>query len=177
MSSADHVPAQRVQLLLRHRNNLASYIRRVTRTGGDADDIFQEVGLVVLRHRTGPTDLATADAWLRGVARRVLLQHHRVQARLRRATSDEVLDLFDRGEQEQEADVWSERRSALAACLQELSAEDRTILTDRYAHDLDSTTIAQRLGRSPEAVRMKIMRLRQALSRSIQRRLEARAGT
>jgi RNA polymerase sigma-70 factor (ECF subfamily) len=174
-AAADDVAAQRWNLLLQHRKMLTDYIRCVAAGGTEADDIFQEVGLLVLKHRTGPTDLATAGAWLRGVARNVVLQHVRSHSRRRRRESEEILDLIDRtwAEEDAHAELWNQRRQALAGCLEKLNAADQQLLRERYAEGLASDAIASRVKRSPEAVRMKIMRLRQALSRCIGRQMAA----
>ncbi len=175
---SDDVAAQRWQLLLRHRKMLADYVRCIAPTLPEAEDIFQEVGLLVLNHKTGPLDLPTAGAWLRGVARNVVLQHLRAQGRQRHLSSEEILDLVDRTweEEDAEADIWNDRRAALTACLQQLGSSDQQILKERYADGAASDAIAERLRRSPEAMRMKIMRLRQALSRCISRRLATAMG-
>jgi RNA polymerase sigma-70 factor, ECF subfamily len=169
----DEPAAQRWQLVLRHRKMLADYIRCVVGSPAEAEDIFQEVGLVVQGHRTGPLDLPRAGAWLRGVARNVIFQHARTRKRETPLPDDDFLDLIDRVWEESDpvADVWDARRHVLSRCLQKLNRDDQVLLRQRFFEGHDSESIGEGAKRSPEAIRMKLMRLRQTLSKCIERQL------
>jgi RNA polymerase sigma-70 factor (ECF subfamily) len=164
--------ADRWAQFLRHRHMLLDYLRCLLRNESDAEDVFQEVGLVVVKHAQGPQDAAHFGNWCRGIARNLVMHHLRGQARLRRRETDAFADLVDRvfDEADGESELWERRRLALRGCLEALSDGDREILRRRYESDDTAEGIGRWLRRSPEAVRMRIMRLRQTLERCVERK-------
>jgi RNA polymerase sigma-70 factor (ECF subfamily) len=140
------------------------------------EDVFQQLSLAVLRHRTGPDDPTRFAAWCRGIARNLVLHHLRGRQRRGRViATEELAELVDRAceEAEQDGGLWDERRGALAQCLEALTESDRELLRRRYLEERDAEGLGRIFARSPEAIRMKIMRLRQALERCIDSKLAA----
>lgn len=167
---------RRWELFLRHRQMLTDYLRCLLRDQPEAEDLFQEVGLVVMRHPTGPEAEDRFPAWCRGIARN--LAHERWRARRREVGGDEVWALIERAyeEADQEADAWARRRAALGHCLAALPRPDRDLLRRRYAAGASADALGKAQGASAEAIRMKIMRLRKALARCIERRLASQGA-
>ena len=91
----------------------------------------------------------------------------------------ELTELVDLAfaEAEAEADDWDERRRALLVCLEKLSAPHRELLAARYVREQGAEAIGAQLGRTAVAVRMTLMRVRDALGRCIEKRVRvAREG-
>jgi len=152
---------------------LTDYIRCLLRDRPEAEDLFQETGLVVMRHPTGPESEARFAAWCRGIARN--LAHERWRAQRREVGGDDLWERIDQAYQEadSECETWAGRRAALAQCLEALPRLDRELLRKRYAGRSTADELGKALGATAEAMRMKIMRLRKALARCIERRLAA----
>lgn len=54
---------------------LNAYIRRRVGDSPEADEIFQELSLVVLRHATGRDEVENFSAWCHAIARHVVARH------------------------------------------------------------------------------------------------------
>jgi RNA polymerase sigma factor (sigma-70 family) len=140
---------------VRHRGELRGYIRSLVSNHADVADLMQEVGLVILDHQF--------PAWCRGIVRNVV-SHHWRSARRRSelfSPADVESESPDSGLRSTEDIVAS--RNALATCLDELDDQSRTLLTLRYMDGKTSGEIARQFRQSPAAIRMKIMRVRDAL--------------
>lgn len=163
---------QRWERFLRERHRLSEYVRALMRDPVDAEDLFQEVGLAVMRHPHGPDAPERFAAWCRGIARNLAHERWRAQKRERSAATEEIAALVDRAYDEADlrVDEWEQRRAALASCIERLGRADRELLQKRYA-GAAAEALGKKMGLTAEAVRMRIMRLRQALSRCIKGRL------
>jgi RNA polymerase sigma-70 factor, ECF subfamily len=153
-------------LFLQRADSLRAYIKRRVSDPMEAEEIFQDLGLVVFRHRSGPTDIESFGPWCYALARNVLAHHFR--SKRRRA------NLQSRVELESLAVESSHRidpeRAASARQLLEimgsgLGLEARDLLSQRYLLGESTEEIAQRLEQSPTAVRMRLMRLRSLAKR------------
>ncbi len=139
-----------------------------------ADDLFQETCLEVWRSRSRFRPDADFGAWARGIARNVVLRHGRNARRNRSAPlTSEVMDLLASsweaaGEAPPEAE---ERKSALRECLGALEDGQRAVLARRYEDGWSHERIAAGDGRSPDAVKMVLARLRSKLHACVERRL------
>jgi RNA polymerase sigma-70 factor (ECF subfamily) len=164
---------------VQHRHRIEDYLRCLLPSDSEMEDVFQELSMVVLRHATGPGDPATFATWCRGIARNLVMHHLRgKQRRGRVILIDELADIVDRAYDEAQGEkdggeLWDRRRAALQQCLTQLPDHDRELLRRRYVDEDDAAGLGRLLQRSPEAIRMKIMRLRQALERCIARKLAA----
>jgi RNA polymerase sigma-70 factor (ECF subfamily) len=157
----------RWQLFLRHKKSLAAYIRRSVGDRDDAEEVFQELSLIVLRHRSGPSDAEQFSSWCRGLARNALAHHFR--AKRRRA------DLLNKVELEGDDELMGRRvldperalsvREALGKVFERVDEKSERLILERYLLGQSAQEIAQRLAQSPTAVRMRLMRLRSAAKR------------
>jgi RNA polymerase sigma-70 factor (ECF subfamily) len=148
---------------VRHRAELRGYVRSLVSNHADVADLMQEVGLVILDHREVPSDVRQFPAWCRGVVRNVVSHHWRSTRR-----RSELFSPADVESESPDSDLRSTEdivalRNAVAACLEELDDQSRTLLTLRYMDGKTSGEIARQLRQSPAAIRMKIMRVRDAL--------------
>jgi RNA polymerase sigma-70 factor, ECF subfamily len=148
---------------LRNHAQLRSYIQSLVSNQADAADLLQEVGLVILDHQGVPADARQFSAWCRGIARNVVSHHWRSARRHSELFSPADFDSEppDSGIRSTEDIVAS--RTALEACLQDLDDHSRLLLTLRYMDGETSGEIARQFRQTPAAIRMKIMRVRDAL--------------
>jgi RNA polymerase sigma-70 factor (ECF subfamily) len=148
---------------VRNRAQLRSYIRKLVSNHADVADLLQEVGLVILDRADVPSDAQQFRAWCRGVARNLVSHHWRSTRRHNELfSSDDVAsETPDTGVRSTE-DLMALRR-VLAECLEDLDEPSRVLLMLRYMDGKTSGEIARQFRQSPAAIRMKIMRVREAL--------------
>src|SRR5262245_48904144 len=132
-------------------------------TPEDASDLLQEVGVVVLASDEAPTKAREFLSWCRGIAHNLALHHWRAARK-----HNDVLTELDSSYDSAETPVMSIEevladRESLAMCIQGLDKPSRKLLKLKYIDGKTSAEIALILRQSPEAVRMRIMRLREAI--------------
>jgi RNA polymerase sigma-70 factor (ECF subfamily) len=162
-----------VRLFMKHQRMLREFILTLIPDPNDADDILQEVSVIVLAKSEPPRDLQKFPEWCRGVARNVMLHHWRRQKKTMTPPSARFMESVEIAYQEGDAreDEMILRRKALEECLKRLPESSRTLLELRYVRQAPSQEIARTQGSSPAGVRMTLLRIRQALNSCIQGRL------
>ncbi len=160
---------------------LTAYFVASTGDRSTADDLVQEVFRAALESQDSYDPTRPFGAWLRGIARHMLFQHYRRQARPGGALiplDDGILDQLDRQAERAERqlidpDHRGRRLAALRACLEKLSERARALLAGKYGERLTSQAIGERLGMRVNAVDVAISRSRRALETCIGRRLQS----
>jgi RNA polymerase sigma factor (sigma-70 family) len=143
--------------------SLRRYIRSRAHDHHHAEDLQQEVALVLAERVRRGQDIGDAAAFARGVARRALLAHWRAARRAPVVLPPGDLDALVGTCAEQGAD----RREQLAhmwRTVGELPHELRTVLLERYWHDRRVKDIARSLSRTPNATAVALYRARTLLA-------------
>ncbi|MEM7011093.1 MAG: sigma-70 family RNA polymerase sigma factor [Verrucomicrobiota bacterium] len=136
----------------------------------DAHDVLQETNLVLWRKMEEFQEGTDFGAWARKVAWYQALAHLRDKKRDRHVFDDDVLEMI--AEEEPENAGEEERELALRDCLAQLPEKQRKVIRCRY-HDGDSVKkLAKDLGRKESAMKMMLMRIRQALMGCIESKLK-----
>lgn len=160
-----------VQVLARHQVMILAYARAIVRDLHLAEDIYQEVAVILAQDPTRmPDDEAGLAPWLREITRRKALELLR-KARRACPLDDEVLELVAGAFDPTPPDALGDLRAAMAGCLDRLPDDSRSIVTGRYADDLSCEDIAARVGRSVQGVYAVLKRLRLALQDCVERAL------
>ncbi len=163
-------PAEQMNLLfLRHAQAIRGFI--VCLAAGDqglADDVFQEVFLVVSRRAQDFRPDGDFTAWVRGIARNKLLAVLRQRSR-GFAFSQEVQELL--AAEAPADDEWDRHHKALNTCLESLAPRARELATLRYAEGLVPTAIAEQVSWTVNAVNVTLSRVRRQLRECCERRL------
>jgi RNA polymerase sigma-70 factor (ECF subfamily) len=139
----------------------------------DVFDIVQDAFLEALRHLDRFDPKKDFGAWLRGICRNRVRNHFRERRTRRNADLtrvDEALEsrLTATAFRPDEA---MERIEALRKCLQDLPDERRALVTHRYRTGTAIREIAEKLGRTSDAVSKMLGRIRAALMKCVARRL------
>jgi RNA polymerase sigma-70 factor (ECF subfamily) len=163
------------ELVRAHQARLRAYL--FSRTGGidAADDLAQEVFLVVFRLIDQYDRSRPAWPWLMGIARNELREHWRGVARDKVTDAIEALAvdrLIARDVEEAPADRLP--MDALAACLSKLPEHSRRLVRMIYDERINCTEAARRLQQKAGAVRVTIHRIRRTLQSCVQARLAER---
>ena len=141
-----------------------------------ADDLFQDTCLEAWRHQDRYVADQPFGAWVRGIARNVTLRHWRSAGRERSASlAPEVMEQLADAWEPEDPVIAKERVDALRACLDGLAPDHRTVIGQRYEQDWSHQRISQDSGRSTDAVKMLVMRLKRVLKDCVERRLGQRA--
>lgn len=147
----------------------------------EAADICQATFLRALRwikhHPDATPQRVNYPAWLRQIARRLIIDHVR---RARRETPASTLarqgastpDWVD-PDAPAPGDRATDRESleALRHCEEALSSEERQLLVARIIDEEEYKTIAARMGATVEALRVRFLRIRRQLKECVQMRL------
>jgi RNA polymerase sigma-70 factor (ECF subfamily) len=142
-----------------HFDELWSFARRRTTSAADADDVTAEIFAVAWRRREDLPAGVEARLWLFGVGRRILANHRRADGRdqrLRRrlsAVRSEPVRL--------DGDDGS---GSVADALRALRDDDRELVLLRCWDGLSVTEIGTLLGCSPNAVSLRLHRVRRRLA-------------
>jgi RNA polymerase sigma-70 factor (ECF subfamily) len=157
---------------LTHQAGIRAFVRPLVPDAHAADDIFQEIALVLWENFDRYEQDRPFLPWARGIAWNKVLKARAQANRLPSPFSPEILEhlvtLMDAQD-----DRASDAQSALEQCLKQLPDSSRSMLTQRYAHELSLERIAEKLGKSPAAIHMTLSRLRKRLRECIETRLKS----
>jgi RNA polymerase sigma-70 factor (ECF subfamily) len=148
------------------------FIRSFVNNRAEADDVLQEVALVIVdRFETWDSDRPFV-AWALGIARRVVQSHLRRKYRDRKvefsSAIERVAESFERLEPQAEL-----MKDSLADCLGQLRGHSRQVLSLRYFDGLNLKQIAEQLGMTASNVGVLLHRIRATLRQCVDRRLQA----
>ena len=171
MSPAEIEQHQRfLRALSTHEPTVRAYIRRLVPSRSDADDVMQEV-VIVLWEKFGEfREGAEFLPWAFGIARYKVLSWLRDRGRDRLVLSEEVVDLIAEETAQDETRLDRQRR-ALETCTQKLEPEQRDLLMRAYQPQAQIQNIAVTSGRSVTGFYQWLHRIRRLLLDCIQREL------
>ena len=160
-----------VFLITRHQAAIYAYILTLHPDRVAAQDILQETNLVLCRKLADFEPGSHFSAWAFRVA---YWQTMAYLKRVRRAglvaLDPDVLELVAHEAEEQLGD-FEDRHLALKSCLQKLPAGDASILLAHYQRGESLAEISGRLGRTREALKQVLLRIRRSLRTCIERQL------
>lgn len=172
---ADGLVAAATRVFLAHQRALTAYILAIVHDHHVAEDVRQEVWLVVAKRWDEYGDLPDPWPTMRAIARRQALAALRRLRPQRMVPGDAALDALAEAITEVDGEH-DARRSALDRCLEALPAEWRQLLDLRYRDGLAVTALAERLRRRADTVSMHLHRVRAKLLDCIEGRLRQEPG-
>jgi RNA polymerase sigma-70 factor (ECF subfamily) len=162
------MPNAVVQVLLRERVRVTAVAAAVARDIPGADDVFQQVVLDALESNEKFRDADHLIAWALRAAR-----HRAIDAARKRHAvlfDEATLDLLESA-WDGPAGETAARVEALGRCMDKLPAPSRELLRLRYEDGLACGRVADRLGRSVDAVYQTLSRVHRQLRACIEREL------
>ena len=152
-----------VRLLTAERNRLFAYIWAIVGDVHLAEDVFQEVSLLVVEKGAELTDEPELRVWLRRAARYKAIDAVR-QAKRRPAALDEsIVEKLEEYWVQYDAMPESDLVETLRECMRLLTPNGRKLMVLRYTKGLRTSQIAQRLNRQVTTVRRSIARAHRSL--------------
>ena len=161
-------------ILEQNRDWLLAYFIAGTGDAHRAEDLVQDVFAAALKSADRFDPAKSFGAWLRGIARHLLLASYRERRGL--CLDGPALDRLDAAAERAEAahaasGHSARRRDLLKDCLKEVPERGRKVLDLKYGDGRRSRAIAERLGMRTTAVDMLLSRIRLALRQCVERKL------
>lgn len=163
-------------ILEQNRHWLMAYFIAATGDPHKAEDLVQDVFTAAVKNAEKFDPARSFGAWLRGIARNVLLMSHR-EAKTRVLSVDPaVLNRLDEAAARAEAvhtvpGYQDLRQKFLLECLKSVPDRGRTVLRLKYDEGKPSKDISRATGMQVGAVDMLLSRLRRALQDCVARKL------
>lgn len=156
------------RLFIENQGRLYAYIATLLPHRDDAEEILQRTSMVLWQKWDRFDQQRGFLPWARGVALNEVRNLLRRSERRNVQLSEPVLELLA-VEFEERAD--ENRSAALVACLERLQRRQRDLLEQCYLGTVDIKSIAETLGLSPDALYMRLHRIRKSLVACINREL------
>jgi RNA polymerase sigma-70 factor, ECF subfamily len=163
---------------LMNRDLLLGFIYSLTRDFDVAEEVFQEVSLVILREARGGTKVGDFMAWAREVGRRRVAEHYRKKAKdPSRQLSDSMDQLVDQAfaEHQPALEAQQTQMTHLLECLKRISGRSRQVVEGFYHQRKSVKDIAAGLGWHPNSVKVALSRARKALADCVEMRMNLRS--
>lgn len=159
-----------LQLYQAHERRIFGFILTLVPQWSEAEDLLQETTMTMWSkfHTFEPgTDFA---AWALCIARYRVMNHRRKKRNQRVQFSDEILEALDERVRSATSEL-DTLREALGGCLRKLPQRDRDLIELRYEYGATTRSVAQRVGRSTDAVYKALNRIHVQLLYCIRRAL------
>ncbi|MBI1370381.1 MAG: sigma-70 family RNA polymerase sigma factor [Planctomycetes bacterium] len=150
---------------------LSTYLAAIVPDVHQANELLQTVALAVVEHLDRYDPQRPFKAWVLGIARNKVLEWRRTTATHPRLFSAAAMDQLDQA-CERLGDELDHRLIALRQCVEQLPANQRQVIAMRYQDDLKPRHIAQQRDADPRTIAMMLSRIRAALRKCIEQRLE-----
>ncbi len=145
---------------------LYRYIVTLVANQTDAEDILQNVNLVMLRKCDQFEPGTNFLSWSTGIAYLEVMKYRTAKKRTSVGLSETTLAALS-AEAIDRFPVLEQRNAVLPGCMEKLPPTDLALVTDHYFRGLSWETISQTLGRTASSVRHSICRIRRELKRCI----------
>ena len=148
--------------------------RRMLNSEDDAKDAVQDAFLSAFRGLANFEGGSLLSTWLHRIAVNAALMKLRTRKRKPERSIETLLPVYlEDGHHAENFQEWNlpadkammraEQRAVVRQCIGELPANYRTVLILRDIEELDTDEVAERLGVTPNAVKIRLHRARQAL--------------
>lgn len=162
-----------VKLLAKHEPNIRAFIRVSFPDANHVTEVMQNVSLIAWK-KFSTLENPTSDfaRWACVIARYEIMKFRRTLARDRFILDEDLIESLCI-EGEAETAQRSEMIHHLADCLQQLPAERRTLVLEAYTPNTSIKSMAENIGKNPDALYQLLKRIRQKLEQCILRNLES----
>ena len=166
-----------IEQVREHHATLRGFVRSLGVDPIWVDDVAQEA-FIVAYNRLDEFDMERDfGPWLRGIARNLVINERRKDARRKRILSDNLTDVLvsttsvPDEEKEELGDRGAARIQALRECVADLPEKSLKLLRSRYENDLSAGEIAEKFQMKSPAVRKALERVRTALRKCMEEKL------
>jgi RNA polymerase sigma-70 factor (ECF subfamily) len=153
-----------------HEPAVRAFARRLVPTRADADDVMQEVAVVLWEKFDEFRKDGDFKAWACGIARFKALSWIRDKSRDRLVLDSDVVELIATQSLSGESRL-QQQREALESCLEKVSPEERGLIARAYQSDVKISEVAATSGRSVGGFYQWLYRMRQLLLECVKREI------
>ena len=159
--------------LLEYRGELYGFIRAIVRQHHAAEDLFQEVALIIVRKADAKPDIQHFPAWAKEIARRKIWEYYRGNRNRKELNlpteemAETICEIYE--DPHMSHDEVRRQQEALRQCSGKLTPELREMLQLRHAQDENYAEIAVRFRKTEAAVRRAVSRARLAVIACVRR--------
>lgn len=160
-------------LVRENADSLTAFLRASVYDEATADDLFQETMLVAWRKIAEYDRSRPFGAWLRGIAKRLVLAHYRKSAREIPSADEGILDYLDQrlGQVDRRpGDTLAEKIAALKDCISRLEPLYQEPIDLHYQQRRTTEWIANQLATTKGAVQKRLQRARMQLAQCLERK-------
>lgn len=177
MTTESYAIQQAAAEFIRDRHLLGAFVNGLLRDVHAAEDVLQEVWVLLSAELAKGTDIQNQAAWCRGVARNLIKRQWEKRQNAKVVADSAALEAFmDRVEH---CFAWADtqdhfataRLAALDECVASLPERSRRLLSLKYTQRAAIDLIAEETGQSFEAVKKALIRLRASLLECVRRKL------
>lgn len=162
---------QFVALVARHQLPLTAFLRTLLRAQADVDDVLQETNLVLWRKRAEYDFERPFATWACRIAQLQVLSFFKSRGQKAHVSLSEQL-LEELAEASRLQFEQADRRcEALKQCVQKLPPSQQALLRSRYQQNISVSDLAEKHGRTPQALAMMLYRMRNVLKQCVERAL------
>ena len=155
---------QAMQLAITHRHMIEAYAFAIVRNFHLAEDVYQEVALILVKDWQRIPDEPGFTPWLKEMIRRKSRELWRKQHRAGQLSDQALEQIGAAFTIEPEQDL----PGHMARCLEKLNGDAKQAILGRYRDDLEVPLIAARLGRSVQSAYAILKRARLALKQCVE---------
>lgn len=160
-----------LRLFTAHELAIRAHVRRLVPTRADADDVVQEVAVVLWQKFATFRHDADFRAWAFGVVRYEVLAWRRDKARDRLVLRDDLIELLAVEALEDESRL-ARQRDFLTKCLDSLDPRQRALLLAAYQPTATIQDVARDSGRTVGGFYQWIHRMKRLLLECIRERMK-----
>lgn len=157
-------------LFLENADMLETYLRTLLRESVDLDDIFQETMLVAYR-RLGEYDRNRPfGAWIRGIARILVLEHSRKQRSRTRTSDPHLLQQIEArflSLEQRNGDTFRERTQSVLECVEKLPQSFKQSIELVYVRGLSISQASVAISTGQEAMKKRVQRARAMIAKCL----------
>lgn len=135
-----------------------------------ADDILQNVAMVVVRKRSEYDPTRPFMPWVIQIAKFEVLKHRRTRARDRHQFKESLVDQIEQAHLREIPEL-AETRRLVAECIKKVKGRAHKALLLRYVDNLKPSEVAKRLCVAGGAARMILMRARNVVRQCVEQGL------
>jgi RNA polymerase sigma-70 factor (ECF subfamily) len=165
-----------IRMLTDHQVDLQAFIMSSLGNYSDTLDVLQLTNIALWKKADKFRPGAAFLPWALKVAKYEILGFLRMRRRDRHTFSPELVELMVDVASDRSAEL-PMRSSALYECIKQLPERSREFLRVRYAQQQSIKEVAEKTGRSIDAVKSLYLRIRKSLERCIDRRVAAETRT
>jgi len=161
-----------------NHSGLRAFVRSLGVAPMWVDDLAQEALVIAYERMADFDETRDFGAWVRGIARNLVINERRKDARRKRILSDNLTEVLLASTStpgdvaEEKGDRAVAKVAALRECLERAPEKSRALVKARYEAEQSASDIAATLDMTSAAVRKSLERVRTALRKCMEERLQ-----